>query len=63
MQMAIKHITLGINNNTHNVNNETSNDESTHFNNAPAYICACVHTVIRLHLRAGFMKIKEKEKE
>ena len=39
MQMEIKHISLGINNNTHNVNNETSNDESTPFNNAPAYMC------------------------
>lgn len=61
--MEIKYISLGINNNTHNVNNETSNDESAPFNNAPAYICACVHTVMKLHRRATFMKIKEKEKE
>ena len=39
MQTAIKHISLGINNNTHNVNNETSNNKSTPFNNAPAYMC------------------------
>ena len=38
MQMEIKHISLGITNKTHNVNNETSNDESTPFNNAPAYM-------------------------
>ena len=37
--MEIKHISLGITNKTHNVNNETSNDESTPFNNAPAYMC------------------------
>ena len=34
MQMEIKHISLGINNNTHNVNNETSNNKSAPFNNA-----------------------------
>ena len=32
--MEIKHITLGINNKTHNVNNETSNNKSAPFNNA-----------------------------
>lgn len=37
--MEIKHISLGINNNTHNVNNETSNNKSTPFNNAPEYMC------------------------
>lgn len=61
--MAIKHITLSINNNTHNVNNETSNNKSTPFNNAPAYICACVHTVIKIASSSGIDKIKEKEKE
>ena len=34
MQMEIKHITLGINNKTHNVNSETNNDKITPFNNA-----------------------------
>ena len=32
--MEIKHITLGINNKTHNVNSETNNDKITPFNNA-----------------------------
>ena len=34
MQMEIKHISLGVNNKTHNVNNETSNNKSAPFNNA-----------------------------
>lgn len=42
MQMEIKHISLGINNKTHNVNNETSNNKSAPFNNAS--VCMYVRT-------------------
>ena len=31
--MEIKHISLGVNSKTHNVNNETSNNKSAPFNN------------------------------
>lgn len=61
--MEIKHISLGINNKTHNVNNETSNNKSAPFNNASRYIYACVHTVIKIKAPADIHKIKEKEKE
>lgn len=40
--MEIKHITLGINNKTHNVNNETSNNKSAPFNNVS--VCMYVRT-------------------
>lgn len=60
--MEIKHISHNVNNKTHNANNETSNNKSAPFNNA-ASACTCVHTVMRLNLRATFVKIKEKEKE
>lgn len=63
MQMEIKHITLGINNKTHNVNSETNNNKSTPFNNASRHIHACVHTVIKIKAPADIHKIKEKEKE
>ena len=62
MQMEIKHISLGINNKTHNVNNETSNDESTPFNNAPAYMCVRTYCY-KIATSSGIHEIKEKEKE
>ena len=61
--MEIKHISLGINNNTHNVNNETSNNnKSTPFNNAPAYMCVRTYCY-KIESSSGIRKIKEKEKE
>ena len=40
--MEIKHISLGVNSKTHNVNNETSNNKSAPFNNASVHVRAYI---------------------